>query len=118
MAALASLVPLLLLFPICSFVPGFVLVRRLRWSRTETLSLSVGASILLIYLLATAIFLTGLSWHIAWAYAAAAIGLTIWKRQVIWRFICRVRTQVIAFAALYALGILLLGMIEVYSGGD
>jgi hypothetical protein len=53
---LSQLGLLLILLPVCSFAPGFYLVRKLRWRPLEKLCGSVGLSLLLLYLVSWAIY--------------------------------------------------------------
>src|SRR5882757_3560934 len=53
---LSQLGLLLLLLIICSFTPGFFLVRKLRWNPLEKLCGSIGLSLVLLYLGSWAVF--------------------------------------------------------------
>ena len=46
----AILLAAVLLLVLCSFFPGFLLVRRLRWSPLEKLNASIALSLILVYL--------------------------------------------------------------------
>src|ERR1700733_15260537 len=56
---LFELALLLALLPVCSFVPGFYVVRKLAWNPLEKLCGAVGLSLILIYLAAWALFCLG-----------------------------------------------------------
>jgi hypothetical protein len=116
-ADLALAVALLI---VCSFAPGFLLVRRLRWTPLEKLCGSVGLSLILVYLGAWAIYCFGrgnpqLPYRVMLAVVlvAAAAGA-----PDAWRLLRTFRVR----QALYGFGFLvvwtgtMLAMIRVYSG--
>jgi len=67
------LVPVVLL---CSFGPGFFFIRRLRLTVDEALCLAIALSLVLIYLAATGIYLSGINWHWCWAFTILCVGMT------------------------------------------
>src|SRR5579864_136870 len=105
---------------ICTFVPGFLLVRRLPWRPLEKLCGAVAASLILLYVLGWAVFCfapgseTGIFRCVAYLFAA----LAIWQ----WRGIHHLARAFGARQALKGFGFLLvwslpaLAMIRVFSG--
>ncbi len=117
---LAQLCFLLALLVICSFVPGFFFVRRLRWTPLEKLCGSIGLSMALVYLAAWTIYCFGPgNSRSAFAVIALAIvGQAFLVRSDVRRFagILRIRQAVPGYAVLLVLTLLMLGTIRVYSG--
>jgi hypothetical protein len=118
---LFGLLALLLALLICSFTPGFFIIRRLRWTPLEKLCGSVGLSLILVYLAAWAIYCFGprdqsLTFRIV---AAAAVGLGVAAWRDAWRLFrsFRVRQALAAFGFLTLWVLVMLSMIRVYSGG-
>jgi hypothetical protein len=105
---------------VCTFVPGFLLVRRLPWRPLEKVCGAVAASLIILYLIAFAVFCfapgseTGIYRTVACVFAA----LAIWQ----WRDIRRLAQQFGArqalkgFAFLLAWSIPALAMIRNFSG--
>jgi hypothetical protein len=105
---------------VCTFTPGFLLVRRLPWRPLEKVCGAVAASLILLYVIAWAVFCfapgseTGIYRVVACVFAA----LAIWQR----RDICRLAQAFGARQALTGFGFLLvwslpaLAMIRVFSG--
>ncbi len=111
---------LVLLVPVASFAPGFLLVRRRRgWSPAETLAVSVAASIVFVYVSAFAIFAAGLPWASAWLVTALSAGALVVARQDVRRLFAAPLVRRIArqFAALYLWNLLLLAILRHYGGG-
>ena len=117
---------LLLLLPVCSFVPGFSLVRKLRWNPLEKLCGSVGLSLLLLYLVSWAIYCVSprgnrMPVHAAPFFAVSGVCLAL--TAICWRDILRlvrtpsVRRALAGFAFLLIWTALLMSMIRNYSGG-
>lgn len=110
----------LLSLAVCSFAPGFILVRRLPWRPLEKLCGSIAASLILIYLATGAVYClapaseTGIFRAIAFAAGAIAV----WQ----WRDIRRlassfgVRQALNGFAFLLLWSLLALGIIRTFSG--
>lgn len=111
---------LAILLPVLSFGPGFFFVRRLRWINSEKICASIGLSILLIYFVATAIYLLHLNWRYCWLASGGGLLLTLFS----WRDLVRlwtkrnVRRQFGGFGLLLAAGFLMLCLIQHYSGGE
>jgi hypothetical protein len=105
---------------ICTFVPGFLLVRRLPWRPLEKLCGAVAASLILLYVLGWAVFCfaPGLETGIFRGVACLFAALAIWQ----WRGIHRLARAFGARQALTGFGFLLvwslpaLAMVRVFSG--
>lgn len=109
-----------LLFFLCMFAPGFLVVRRSGLDPVEKVVCSIGLSIFLIYLTSFCIYLSGLP-------AISYFGVTFVCAVIFW--ICRrdlvdlfrvreIRTLFCAFAGLYLWTVSLLASVRNYSGGD
>jgi len=104
---------------VCSFAPGFFIVRRFRWSPLEKLCGAVGLSLFLIYLAAFGIYLLELP---SWCYwlvtglcvLAGALSLSDISRLLRHR---QVRRVLVGLLLLFAWTVLLLGLVRNYSGG-
>ena len=110
---------LLVLMPIVSFAPGFVLVRRMRrWSPLERFAASIAASIVLVYLVAFLIYNTLVPWRLAWIYTGvAAAALAIAWQDVRRLFgVPQVRRVALLFGALFAWNLLMLAIVRHYVG--
>ncbi len=110
---------LLVLMPIVSFAPGFVLVRRMRrWSPLERFAASIAASIVLVYLVAFLIYHTLVPWRLAWIYTGvAAAALAIAWQDVRRLFgVPQVRRVALLFGALFAWNLLMLAIVRHYVG--
>lgn len=106
--------------PLASFAPGFFLVRRLRgWGPLEKLVTSLAASILLIYLVAFAIFYTGMPWAAAWGYTGlSALALAASRSDVRRLFAMPlVRRVTRLFVLLFLWNLLMLLVLRHYGGG-
>jgi len=114
---LCVLIPLL---AVCCFFPGFLLVRRLRWTPLEKLCGAVGLSVLLLYLAAWATYCFGphdqRPVYRAIAAAAVLCGIFCWRDILRLFRTFRGRQTGLAFAALLVYTLALLSMIRVYSG--
>jgi hypothetical protein len=117
MSFLPGLLLLLLVMP-CSLSPGLLLVRRLRFGPLETCAGAIGVSGLLIYLFATAVYLSGATWNACWGYVAFCALATflvrrdlrgLWHRSII-------RRQAAAYGLLVLLATFMLSVIVHYSG--
>ena len=108
-----------LLMACLCFGPGFFFVRRLRWSRIETLCASVGLSCILLYLVG--FLLKSLESGPAGWYAAtvALLALSAASGRSLWTFLRgrAVRRVLAGFAFLVAVGVLLLALVRHTSGG-
>ena len=111
---------LILLLAVCSFFPGFLIVRRLRWNPLEKLAGSVGLSLLLLYLATWAVYCFGphdqRPVYRGMAAAAALCALFCWRDALRLFGTFRVRRTLLAFAGFVVYTVALLGMIRVYSG--
>ena len=115
----AQLALTLLLLLICSFAPGFFLVRRLRWSPMEKLCASVGLSLILIFLAAWMLFLANAN-GAAGCFAVSAVCLALFAVSIrdARRFFAAAspRQAALAFTCLLAWTLLVLACIRNYSG--
>ena len=117
--SLALVVLLLVMMPIVSFAPGFVLVRRMRrWSALEKFAASIAASIVLVYLVAFLIYNTVIAWSLAWVYTGVSVGALVWCWRDARRLFAvpQVRRVAWLFAALFGWNLLMLGIIRNYVG--
>jgi hypothetical protein len=126
MLALEILLALVLLL-ICSFAPGFLVIRHLRWSPMEKLCGSIGASLGMLYLVFGTIYCFGP--YAAWMQsgtpprflaivpiACLAQGLSA-RRDIVRLFDSfRVRHALAGFGFLLLWTLLILGVIRNYSG--
>jgi hypothetical protein len=116
----AQLLLTLLLLAICCFAPGFLIVRRLRWSGLEKLCGSIALSLVLLWLAAWAVYCfapaaqPGAYWAIAALCAAA--GAVAWRDAVALFRIPRVRRAVAGYGFVLAWTLAILCIIRVYSG--
>src|SRR5215831_9929457 len=86
---MASLGLLLALLPVCSFAPGFLVVRRLRWSSLEKFCGAIGFSLILLYLFSTALYgLKPANWRIpCLVVSALCVAATIATAREIGRLV-------------------------------
>lgn len=110
---------LLLLLAICCFFPGFVIVRKLRWSPMEKVCGSIGASLVILYLASFLIFVLWLPWWSCWVVTAASlIAAAVFRRELRALFrVRRVRLLFAAFGFLLLWTLTLLLFVQTYSGG-
>ena len=118
MAAL-QLVFLLVVLAVCSFVPGFFFVRKLRWGPLEKLCGSIAFSLVLVYLAAFAIYLLKLPRWSYWAFSGACGVLGLLLAGDLRRLFSHGKTRraVLSYGFLLLWSLLLLGLIRSYSGG-
>ena len=114
-----GLLALLVLMAVCCFVPGFVLVRKLRWTPGEKICGSIAASLVILYL---AVFLIYLLWAPMWMYwvlsaAIALCGIFVWRD--LWNLMrpAGVRRLLAGFGFLFLWAFSLLLFVRTYSGG-
>ncbi|MBA4423905.1 MAG: hypothetical protein C0390_12545, partial [Syntrophus sp. (in: bacteria)] len=108
------------LIPLCSFAPGYALVRRLqRFDPIEKLVASVGFSLILLYLFGQAIFVSGVSWHWAWAGTALSAAVFAFYFKEIRRLFAvpSVKLASLCFGGLFLWNLLMLGIIRNSTGG-
>ncbi|MDQ6803223.1 MAG: glycosyltransferase family 39 protein [Acidobacteriota bacterium] len=113
------IVIVLLLMGVCCFVPGFVLVRKLRWSAPEKICGSIAASLIMLYL---ASFLIFVLWTPRWSYwicSAVSVGLALLVWRDLWRVvrIRSVRRFLAGYGFLFLWTFALLLFVRTYSGG-
>jgi len=110
----------LLLLAVCSFVPGFMAVRRLSWNPLEKLCGSVALSLTVLYLVCFGAycFAPGSLTAICRAFAAASVllGLLAWKdiRRLVRSY--GARQALAGYGFLLAWTLTILSMIRNYSG--
>jgi hypothetical protein len=112
-----QLILTLLLLIVCSFAPGFLFIRRLRWSGLEKLCGSVGLSLVLLWLAAWGIYLFARPvayYALAAICVAAGIAVARDARQLLSGL--RVRRALYGFGFLLAWTLLILAIIRNYSG--
>src|SRR5580700_6865476 len=110
----------LLLLAVCSFVPGFIAVRRLSWNPLEKLCGSIGLSLIVLYLVCFGAYCLAPRSLAAVCRAFAAVSVLL--GLLVWKDIRRLVRASGAHQALAGYGFLLLwtltilGMIRNYSG--
>src|SRR2546430_2727587 len=114
----AAALPLL---GLCTFAPGFFVVRRLRWSALEKLCGAVAISLILLWLVAWGVYIAAPAvLPVAGSVVAlVCLGLltSSWRDVLTLLASIRVRRAVLGFAFLLGWTILVLATIRVYSGG-
>src|SRR3954471_23024954 len=112
-------IALLVLLPAGCFVPGYLLVRKLKFRPLEILCASIAASLILIYLTAFLVYVSGIDWRWCWLFSAGAALAAIALARELWRFfaIRPVRRALLAFTAILAAAICFQGLVVHYSGG-
>ncbi len=114
---LPQLILTLVLLVVCSFAPGFLVVRRLRWSGLEKLCGSIALSLVLLWLAAWGIYLLASpAAFFALAAACGVAGIVVAKDA--WRLFrgLRVRRALAAYGLLLAWTLVVLAVIRNYSG--
>ena len=114
-----QIVTLLLLMAVSCFAPGFVCVRRLRWSSAEKVCGAIAASLIILYLASLLIFVLRLPRWSYWIVSAACLIAAI----IVWRDLSRlvrirsVQRLLAGFAFLFVWTFSLLLLVRTYSGG-
>jgi Tfp pilus assembly protein PilF len=113
-----AFVILILLLPVCSFVPGYLIVRRFRWTHLEKTCGAIVLSEAIIYLTATVVYWIKIDWQSCWAITIMCIVLTVLHRTQIWKFVCHraVRDAWLAFGLIFLCGLLVQTLALHYSG--
>src|SRR5450759_21096 len=114
---LPQLLLTLVLLVVCSFAPGFLFVRRLRWSGLEKLCGSVALSLVLLWLAAWGIYIFAQpAAYFGLAAVCGVAGIAVAKDA--WRLFrgLRVRRALAGYAFLLAWTLLVLAVIRNYSG--
>jgi hypothetical protein len=110
----------LILLAVCSFAPGFIVVRRLRWNPLEKLCGSIGLSLIILYLVGFGGYCFAPASLVGVCRAFAAVSaltfLLAWKdiRQLVRSH--GVRGVLAGYGFLLAWTLVILGMIRNYSG--
>src|ERR1051326_1636878 len=111
---------LLVLLPVCSLAPGFVLVRKLRWSPMEKLCGAIALSLTLLYLINWAVYCLypANAARSAWIIVAICAGLAVVAHRDIARAFRarRVRRAAMGYGFLLLWTLIILAMIRNYSG--
>lgn len=116
---------LFILLPLCSFAPGFYLVRKFAWNPMEKFCSSVGLSVILIYLASWALFCLGprdggetLTMAVSAGVSLVCLTLAIAARKDIAALFRSpsVRRGAIGYAFLFGWTLTLLAVIRHYSG--
>jgi hypothetical protein len=114
---LPQLLLTLILLVVCSFAPGFLLVRRLRWSGLEKLCGSVALSLVLLWLAAWGIYIFAApAAFFGLAAACGVAGIVVAKDACRLVRGLRVRRALAAYGLLLAWTLLVLAVIRNYSG--
>ena len=115
----AQLFLTLLILLVCSFAPGFLIVRRFRWSAMERFCGCVGLSFILVWLAVWVLYLTGANGAagcFAVSGACAVVAAIAWREiRALFRDV-RVRQAALGFAFLLGWTLLVLSIIRHYSG--
>ena len=110
----------LLSLAVCSFAPGFLVVRRLPWRPVEKICGALAASLIAVYLLAFAVycFAPGSETGVFRAATCVAAGIAIWQRRDIAKLARAfgARQALAGFGFLLVWSLLALGIIRNYSG--
>ena len=111
----------LLLLAICSFAPGYFLVRRLPWSGLEKLCGSIALSLILLWLAVWGIYVLA-PWAQPHAYfgivaVCCAAGIVSWRDARALFRAPRVRRALAGYGFLLAWTVLILAIVRDYSGG-
>ncbi|MCC6933040.1 MAG: glycosyltransferase family 39 protein [Deltaproteobacteria bacterium] len=110
---------LLILFAVSLFVPGWIIIRRFRWSNIEKIPTAIALSLLIIYLLAELIYLAHLPWSICYlitlvfclfGYAIRTDLLAFWRNGAI-------RYLLASYGLLLTMTFSFLAITRHYSGG-
>ncbi len=111
---------LLILLPLCGFMPGFVLVRRFRWTHLEKICSSIALSLIIIYLTAGIVYTLNIDWRWCWACTGLWCALAAFYGRDLQRFVKKrcVRDPWLAFGIMFGCGMLFLSLIQHYSGGS
>jgi hypothetical protein len=117
----AQLAVTLLILTVCAFAPGFFFLRRLRWSPLEVLCGSVALSLLILWLAVWTLYvlLPG-AWtagSFAITLASCVLGALAWTDARKLFRAARVRSVIIAWAALLLWTLLILAAVRHFSGG-
>lgn len=114
-----QLLLLLALLAICTFAPGFVLTCRLRLAPLERLCVSLGLSLVLLYLASSVIwiFRGGRPWCVAVSLACLVLAIADARRIVEFLRSPRVRRGVACFALLFLWALAALALVRHYGGG-
>jgi hypothetical protein len=113
----AQLLLTLILLAVCSFAPGFLVVRRLRWSGMEKLSGAIGLSLILLFLATWAVYLTGIASGYFLIAGACGVCAVIVARDAIRLFTgAKTRRGLIGFGVLFAWTLVVSAVIRNYSG--
>jgi len=110
---------LLVLLCLNAVVPGFVLVRKLRWRPIETLCAAVGASLVVLYLATFALYLSGAPMSLCGVGTAGSVLAAAAFRDDLRRLLAgrAVRSVVVGFALLLAWGLCFVGLVRHFGGG-
>src|ERR1017187_7183293 len=113
----AQLLLTLVLLVVCSFAPGFLFVRRLRWSGLEKLCGSIALSLVLLWLAAWGIYVFARpAAYFVLAALCCVAGIVVAKDA--WRLFqgLRVRRALAGYAFLLGWTLVVLALIRNYSG--
>jgi hypothetical protein len=118
---LLSVVSLLALLAVCSFAPGFAVVRKFRWNPLEKFCAAIGVSLILLYIAATVLhWLQPSDWRVpCLAVSALSVAAAVAAHRDIRRLAGSpvVRRVLLGFLFLLAWMLAIQSIIRVYSGG-
>jgi hypothetical protein len=114
------LIAALVLLVVCTFAPGFFIVRYFRWSPLEKLCGGIGLSLILLYLLSWGVYCFAPAAQTAIfrgvAAASLALGILAWRDIVRLFHSVRTRRAIFGYSFLLLWTCLILAMIRNYSG--
>ncbi|HEY8181207.1 MAG TPA: hypothetical protein VII32_03135 [Thermoanaerobaculia bacterium] len=113
------IVTLLLLMAVCCFAPGFLVVRKLRWSASEKVCGAIAASLIILYLASLLIFILWTPRSSYWICSAGCAAAAVVAWRDLWRIarIGSVQRLVAGYGFLFAWTFTLLLFVRTYSGG-
>jgi hypothetical protein len=111
-------VAILLLMLVCTFAPGFFVLRRFPWSAMEKLCGSVALSLIFLWLAGWSIYVSGVDFRAVYAVSAICLGLGAVSLPDLRKLLAvrRVRNALMGFAFLLGWTLLALAIIRVYNG--
>lgn len=108
----------LAILAVCSFGPGFYVVRRLNWGGLEKLCGAIALSLILLWLMSWSLYVFTPGWQAAGVISGvcAVLAAASWRETAALLRIARVRRAVLGYGFLLAWTLVLLGIIRNYSG--
>ena len=114
-----QIIGLIGLLLVTSLGPGWLVVRRFRWSAPERFCAAIAASLVVLYLATGLIYCFELPRASYWLITLASLAAVVGCRRELWTLAGdgRVRAMILGFGLLFAWVLLLLAMVRNYSGG-